>query len=69
MLLGNFGSHSSTESGSFLRRDRGPAGANKPGDGAFQLRQGPPAPAEIFIEMGLVVAAALGLAVVVGLAV
>ena len=68
MLLRSLSPHSSTESGSSLRLGLDRTRSDNPGEDALPRRHGPPAPAEIFLEMGLVVAAALGLAVVVGLA-
>jgi len=68
MLLRNLSPHSSTESGASLRLDLDWTRSDEPGKDALPQRHDPPAPAEIFLEMGFVVAAALGLAVVVGLA-
>jgi hypothetical protein len=65
MLLRNVSHDSSTESGAFLAWTH----LGKPKDDALTRRDGPPAPGEIFLEMGFVVAAALGLAVIVGLAI
>jgi hypothetical protein len=68
MLLRNLSRHPSTESGSSFGFSLARTHSGKPDDDTFTCGDGPPAPAEIFLEMGFVVAAALGLAVIVGLA-
>ena len=45
------------------------AGAGRPEAQRLSPQRDPPAPAEIFLELGVAVAAACGLAVIVGLAV
>jgi hypothetical protein len=68
MLLSAANGSSPTKSNASIRLSSAWTRPSKPEGDAFPPHSDPPSPGDLFFEIGLVIAAALGFAVIVGLA-